>query len=106
MPVHHRQGLINLEIRLVGKGHYIVYGDKSWIIKQLRNGLDMPFILPQWIPQFIFVAVDILGPILAVLPTIDPTPIVFGLNNEYPIDRNDHMIYLCTVSNLLNKKGR
>lgn len=64
----------------------------------------MPFILPERIPQCIFVTVDVLGPKLTVLTSVNPAPIILGLNNEYPIDRNDHVIYLCTVSSLLNQE--
>lgn len=39
----------------------------------------MTFILPKRVSQFVFVAVDVLGPILTVFPTVNPAPIVLGL---------------------------
>ena len=79
-----------------------MYGNKTRILKQLGDGLDMSFILPKRIPQFIFVTIDVLCPIFAVLTTVNPTLIILGLNDEEPIYRNNHMIDLSTVSSILN----
>ena len=46
----------------------------------------MPFILPEGIPEVIFVAVDVLGPKLAILTAVNPPPIILGLNYEYSVD--------------------
>ena len=61
----------------------------------------MTLILTKRVSQFVFVAVDVLGPILTVFPTVNPAPIVLGLDYKHTIYRYDHMINLCTVSSLL-----
>ena len=42
----------------------------------------MGVVLKEWVEQLVFVAVDVLSPFLCVFGAIDPTLVVFGLDDE------------------------
>ena len=57
----------------------------------------MTRILPNRIVELILIAINILCPILAILPAIDISLVILGLNNEYPVLRNNNMVDLRTT---------
>ncbi len=57
----------------------------------------MALVLLDRIIQLIFLAIDVLGPIFAVGPTIYPARIILGLNNKDAIFRHHHMVNLGSV---------
>ena len=55
---------------------------------------NMSLILTYWIPQFVFVAIYVLRPILAVCISVNPTLIMFCFDNKDTFFRKIDMIHL------------
>ena len=66
--------------------------------------LNVSLILPEWISKLVFMTIDILRPILAVLSAINPSLVVFCLYYEDPIDRNNHMVNLGAMTSRLKQQ--
>lgn len=58
----------------------------------------MTGILKNGIAERVFVAVDVLGPVFAVLATIYPSFVEFSLDDEYAVLRDYQMVYLSGAS--------
>ena len=58
----------------------------------------MTGILKNGIAERVFVAVDVLGPVFAVLATIYPAFVEFSLDDEYAVLRDYQMVYLSGAS--------
>jgi hypothetical protein len=78
--------------------------NQSGVIKYLGNGFDMALILPEGIPEIVFVTIDILGPYLTVLATVNPALVILRFNDKNAIDRYNDMINLGTMTARLEKE--
>lgn len=58
----------------------------------------MSLILVDGVTEPVFVAVDVLCPVFAVLASVNPSLIEFGLDDEDAIDGYYDMVYLCAVA--------
>ena len=58
----------------------------------------MSQILVDGVAELVFVAVDVLCPVLAVLASVYPSLIEFGLDDEDAIDGYYDVVYLCAVA--------
>lgn len=58
----------------------------------------MSLILVDGVTELVFVAVDVLCPVFAVLVSVNPSLIEFGLDDEDAIDGYYDMVYLCAVA--------
>ena len=79
-------------------------GKRLDALQDPSDGLYMPLVLPNRIPELVFVTVDVLSPVLAVFPTVNPPLIVLGLDDEDTIYGKHDMVNLCAVSAGLKKK--
>lgn len=58
----------------------------------------MSLILVDGVTESVFVAVDVLCPVFAVLASVNPSLIELGLDDEDAIDGYYDMVYLCAVA--------
>ena len=63
----------------------------------------MAGILQDRVVELVFVAVDVLCPVLGVLSAVNPAVVVFGLDDEDAIYRYDQMVYLGTAFGCRNR---
>ena len=66
--------------------------------------MDVFLILMNWIPQLIFVPIDILNPVVVVLSTIYFTLIKLCFNYKNTLFGNHNMVYLCCLPILIYKQ--
>ena len=52
------------------------------VTEQFAESTDVGVVLKERVEQFVLVAVDVLCPFLCVFGAIDPTLVVFGLDDE------------------------
>ncbi len=53
-----------------------------WQIEKLHECFDVEFVLMQRVLEFVFLAVDLLGPLGLLFATKDPATVVLGLDHE------------------------
>lgn len=63
--------------------------------EQFAESTNVGVVLEKRIEQLVFVTVDVLCPFLRVFGAIDPSLVVFGLDDEDAVWGHDNMIYLC-----------
>ena len=64
----------------------------------------MSLILVDGVAELVFVAVDVLRPVFAVLASVYPSLIEFGLDDEDAIDGYYDVVYLCAVAVVCEQK--
>lgn len=97
VPVDHaRFLLLDLNVSLPGKRHDGHYRKWLKLFQDASQGTDMASILQDGIVELILVTVDVLCPVLGVLPAVNPTVVVLGFYDENAIDRHHQMVNLRT----------
>jgi len=102
--MHDRKGSVHPQTCPVGESDDTVEGDPLVGLEEFPDGGYMTSVLPQGITEMILLPVELLCPVLTVLPTVDLPLVVLCLDDEHPVSRHDHVVYLGAVSAALEEK--
>lgn len=94
IPVNDGSGCLDPETALPGECDYGNERDVAKFFEEMFQCTDVPFILMDWVSQGVFVSVDVLCPVFAVLASIYPALVKFGLDDEYTVYGYDYMVNL------------
>ena len=97
-PIDHA-GLfyLDLYIGLAGEGDDGQYWQRLIMLQDTSQRSDVAGILQDRVVELVFVAVDVLRPVLGVLTAVNPAVVVLGLDDEDAIYRHDQVVYLGTA---------
>lgn len=88
---------LDFDIGLAGESHDGHNRKRLKLFQDASQGTDMTGILKDRIIELILVTVDVLRPVLGVLPAVNPAIVVLGLDDEDAIYRHDKVVYLRTT---------
>ena len=97
VPVDDGRMGIYSEAGLSGKCNYRDVGYVSIFLQEEFQGPDVALVLMDGVSEPIFVAVDVLRPVFAILASVNPALIEFGLDDKDAIDGNYNVVNLGTV---------
>ena len=84
-PVDDCSGGVDSEAALSGECDYGDEGDVAEVFEEVFQCPDVSLILMYGVAQGVFVSVDVLCPVFAVLASVDPAFVEFGFDDEYAV---------------------